>query len=93
MQGNVNPTIYAAALYNIFDGMKRLRLFERFGFNLPKSEYPQIPARVITDYDEWMFMSKYHDWIAIESEQVLSNYSLPTELAELLNSHIDRETE
>lgn len=36
MQGNINPTIYAAALYNIFDGMKGLRLFDRFRFNLPK---------------------------------------------------------
>jgi len=27
--------IYAAGLYNIFDAMKGLRIFERFCFNLP----------------------------------------------------------
>lgn len=93
MQSNVNPAIYAAALYNIYDGMKGLRLFERFGFNTPPSKDAAIPARAITDYTEWLFVPEYHDWIGADNEQVLSNYSLPPELAELLGNCIDKETE
>ncbi len=37
--------IYAAALDNIFKAMKGLRIFERFGFNLP-NELVQKPMQV-----------------------------------------------
>ena len=93
LQSDVNPTIYAAALYNIYDGMKGLRLFERFGFNAPKEKKAAQPARVVTDYDEWIFSPAYHDWLQTDSEQVLSNYTLPAELGDLLAHHIDQETE
>ena len=93
LQSDVNPTIYAAALYNIYDGMKGLRLFERFGFNAPKKKKTVQPARVVTDYDEWIFAPHYHDWMQTDSEQVLSNYTLPAELGDLLANHIDKQME
>jgi hypothetical protein len=49
-KGNHNPTICAAALHNIFAAMKGLRIFERFGFDLPKSKAEAIPARVTNEY-------------------------------------------
>jgi len=52
-----------------------------------------MPARVVTDYDEWSFMPECHDWIGIDNEQVLSNYELSAELAELLGNCIDRSLE
>lgn len=93
LQSNADPTIYAAALYNIYDGMKGLRLFDRFGFNLPKTVTTPTPARIITDYTEWFFAPQYHDWLQSDSEQSLSNYTLPAELEDLLKNHIDKETE
>lgn len=93
VQSDADPTIYAAALYNIYDGMRGLRLFERFGFNLPKTDTLSTPARVITEYEEWYFAPQYHDWLQVDSEQMLSNYTLPAELEELLRNHIDKETE
>lgn len=48
--------IYTGAFNNIFNAMKGLRIFERFGFDLPKhSEKEKPPSNVIQDYGEWFF--------------------------------------
>ncbi len=38
-QQSTERDIYAAALFNIFEAMKGQRIFDRFGFNLPKTDY------------------------------------------------------
>ena len=90
----VNRDIYVAALYNIFDAMKKLRIFERFGFDLPKGIIRErIGARVVSKYAEWVFVAKYADWLNTQNELVLSGYTPETELVNLLEYNIDKELE
>jgi len=84
-----NPTIYAAALHNIFVAMKGIRLFERFGFDLPKSNPCLIPARVTNDYNEWVFTAEQHDWVSADSDDVLSSFQPKPGLMNLLDNNID----
>jgi plasmid rolling circle replication initiator protein Rep len=89
-QIDTDRSIYAAALNNIFIAMKGLRIFERFGFNLPKSEPKEIKqAKVTTDFEEWHFAPQYFDWLNTESELVLTGYSPSNELLNLLENNID----
>ena len=62
--------------------MKGLRIFDRF---------PKKPkgARLIDDFHEWIFLPEYHDWHSAENELVLSAYSPPNELINLLKNNID----
>lgn len=84
--------IYAAALYNIFDAMEGHRIFDRFGFDLPKIEpKTRKGARLISDYSEWLFTPQYFDWLHTESELALTGFRMPNELAILLNNSIDIE--
>jgi hypothetical protein len=43
-------TLYAAALDNILCAMKGLRVFDRFGFDLPKIEQKQKKSFVTADF-------------------------------------------
>ncbi len=86
--------IQAAALYNIFEAMKGLRIFDRFGFNLPKTHQKERKgARAVTGHSEWVFMAKYHDWLNIENELTLSGYIPDAKLAYMLKNYIDVQTE
>ena len=85
--------LYAAALHNIFAAMKGLRIFDRFGFDRPKSKTEAIPAKVTNDYQEWVFMAKYHDWVSTDSEHVLSSYYPEDGLIDLLANSIDTVSE
>lgn len=86
-----NRDIYAKALYNIFMAMKGLRIFDRFGFDLPGAK-ETIPAQVVTNYTEWKFSTQYHDWLT-DSELTLTGYIAPAELINLLEYNIDKELE
>ena len=87
-------SIYAAAHYNIFEAMKGLRIFERFGFNLPKgSKTNPVGARVVREYSEWIFLPEYHDWQNVENELVLTAYNPPSQLQRLLDNNIDMVSE
>jgi hypothetical protein len=81
--------LYVAALNNIFDSMKGFRIFERFGFNLPKGKTINIGASIINQFDEWKFDSKYFDWLNTENGKPLSNYKPLSELIHLLENNID----
>lgn len=74
--GNTNNTLYAAALANIFNAMQGLRIFERFGFNLPK----ELSARktkisVAKEYQEWEYDIKSFDWLNNQTGEKLTNYT------------------
>jgi len=84
-----NPTIYAAALHNIFVAMKGMRLFDRFGFDLPKKSPCLAPARVTNDYNEWVFTADQHDWVSADSDDVLSSFQPKPSLMNLLENNID----
>lgn len=88
-----DPTVYALALYNIFEAMKGLRIFERFGFDLPAKKSLKIPGRVVTDAEEWNFVSRYRDWISKDSDLSLTDYYASEELLDLLEAKIDKNNE
>jgi len=88
-EGN-NHILYAAALNNIFHSMRGLRIFERFGFNLPKDAKPLPPgARVVSDYREWEYHSDSFDWIDNENGHGLTGYQPDGRLTHLLQNSID----
>ncbi len=83
------PKIYAAALYNIFDAMKGLRIFERFGFNLPKESTTKLPAvSIVKDYQAWEYDLKGFDWFNAIGIG-LSQFDPVSQLIELLVNNID----
>ena len=85
-----NASIHAAALDNIFRAMKGLRIFERFGFNLPKEKIKRTSKiLVIQKFDEWMFDLKYFDWLNINNKKLLTDYTPSLQLQELLHNNID----
>jgi hypothetical protein len=74
--------------------MNGLRIFERFGFNRPKTEQPKpLGQRVVTDFNEWQFLSEYFDWHHVENELVLSAYCPPPQLIDLLFNKVDPDLE
>ena len=84
-------TIYIAALDVIFRSLQGHRLFERFGFNLPKSIEPAAKnITILPDYEQWEFERKKTDWINIRNNDAYSGYKPPTELKELFEKRIDK---
>lgn len=80
--------IYVAALHNILRAMKGLRLFERFGFNLPKTNRPKH-EKLLHEYTQLKYDAGICDWIDAETEQKISNYTLPPELKKLLENNMN----
>ncbi|MEB0260502.1 protein rep [Mucilaginibacter sp. 10I4] len=90
----VNKTVYMAALHNIYQAMKNLRIFERFGFNLPKQESKEpIAINQTTDYDLWYYHHKALDWVNRETGEVLTGYTPDYNLVELFEKRTDTELE
>ncbi len=86
--------IYAAALDNIFYALKGRRIFDRFGFDLPKETYSKEGrSMLINEYQEWTFDLKQADWINTSSECALSDFQPITELLNLLQYHINTDLE
>ncbi|TWP31564.1 hypothetical protein ETU08_00770 [Apibacter muscae] len=76
--------IYIQALDAIFRAMKGKRIFERFGFNLPKQERPQPDSKLVFEFESWNFNLKVNDWVNPETGECLTGYKSPAELAYLL---------
>jgi len=87
-----NSKIYIAAMVNIIDAMKNHRVFDRFGFNLPKpiEEKVKKVSRVY-DYDRWIYVSKRMDWFSEITGQAFADYQLEVSLFNLLVNNIDTE--
>jgi hypothetical protein len=85
-------SIYSAAMYNIIISMKKIRLFERFGFNLPASSRKASKSAVVPDSSSWNYDLKANDWINEQDEQ-LSGYLPDGELSEMLACRINSELE
>jgi hypothetical protein len=86
-----SPMIYARALDNIFVAMKGKRIFERFGFNLPKKAPRKANSKLIVDFETWLFPSDAADWINPDTGETLTGYLPPLELSYLLNECINKE--
>ncbi len=82
-------TINAAAMYNIIDAMKGVRIFDRFGFNLPKRTKEIPGSKVASEYSEWKYARHYSDWLNTENELTLTGYIAPAPLVNTLRYNID----
>jgi hypothetical protein len=67
--------------------MKGIRIFERLGFNLPKSTR-ESKSTLFNQFDEWEFDPKQFDWLNIKNEATLSGYMPTNELLNLLTFNI-----
>lgn len=85
--------IYARALYNIFNAMKGLRIFDRFGFDLPKTKHKMRFPKVVVDYAEWVFDPTYQDWLNTENELNLTAFHADPALLYLLENKVDKHLE
>ncbi|HUQ67572.1 MAG TPA: hypothetical protein VM101_15525 [Flavitalea sp.] len=66
--------------------MKGIRIFERFGFNLPKPVDSKISNRnVVQDYDEWEFDRGSFDWINLANGERLADFIPMWQLVDLLD--------
>jgi hypothetical protein len=81
--------IFVRAYYNIIEAMNGIRIFERFGINLPKKNIGHKPAFVTTDYEEWVYMPECWDWQNKENELLLTAFIPQKSLVNLLETNID----
>lgn len=87
---NISPQIYTSALDNILEAMKRNRIFDRFGFNLPKVENAKAKSsKKLNQYSEWFFDNDAANWVNVLSGEFISGYELPSELKRLLTYNIN----
>lgn len=84
--------VYAHALDNILCTMKGKIIFDRFAFNLPKTDKKKTPQQLITNFDEFTFSSTSSDWVNKKTSECLTGYLQPIELSYLLNECINIET-
>lgn len=89
----VKRDIYLAALYNIYDALDGMRIFDRFGFNLPKSDKIKSlsTTQILADYEEWEFVATACDW-KNKFDETFADYSISSELENILSS-INYETQ
>ena len=86
--------IYAAALYNILGAMKGHRIFERFGFNIPKPNKAKLKkVTALAVFQIWVYNIKNTDWLKEGTDQPLTYYKPPPELAAILEYFIDEVSE
>lgn len=91
-KGNGKKTphcIYVAALHTIVRAMRDIRVFERFGFNLPKELKRETKKQVISEYDPFEYDPKYMDWVDREGAELLLGYRPTRELLYLIDKKID----
>jgi hypothetical protein len=74
--------------------MKGHRLFDRFGFDLPKKDKAVDSTQtVIWDYQKWNFEPCLLNWYDEENNELLTDYQPPPELLALLENNINKELE
>lgn len=88
-KSNLPPIIYANALDNIIEAMEGKRLFERFGFDLPKQNKVSPKYSEAATCEKWVYSSASSDWINPITGELLTGYSMPNELQYLLSDCID----
>jgi hypothetical protein len=92
--GKGESHIYAAALDNIFKAMQGLRIFDRFGFNLPKEPSKrETTATVIKNYEEWIFEPQKFDWLNSSTGETLTKFHPLFKVLVLLEMNVDTEKE
>lgn len=82
--------IYLKALDVILTSMKGKRIFDRFGFDLPKQKTSKAnKQQLVADYDEWEYNPEISDWQNVMTQERLSGYELPPSLRVILENNIN----
>lgn len=76
--------IYVAALHTILRAMKGIRIFERFGFNLPKGSKRTVKSKKVQNFEVFEYSAKYNDWMNREGAELLLGYKPTKELLGLI---------
>ncbi len=83
--------IYLAAMYNILVAMQGMRVFDRFGFNLPKGSGSKPKKSIVKEFEKWEHNPKINDWENGRG-QTLTKYLPDAKLIDLLmEMNIDKE--
>ena len=84
------PKVYVVAIYNVYSAMKRKRLFDRFGFNLPKEEkFISKGEQIINSFEDWTYQEGVNDWVNSNTGELLTGYVPTPQLYHLLENHLD----
>ncbi len=66
------------------------RVFERFGFNLPKNNKPKGGKRTtVTEYEELIFDATQFDWVNPATGEIFTGYIPEWQLMAILDNNID----
>jgi len=87
--GKRSPMIYAAAIHTILKAMENRRVFDRFGFNLPKATKARRTKMLTEGYKEWEYYPAVSDWVEKEGACTLTNYQPQPDLTLVLDKNID----
>lgn len=89
---NASRKVYTAAMYNIHKAMKGIRVFDRFGFNLPKSSHKQGQSREQMDWEAYKYKPVLQDWVNRKNQR-LTGFIPSQELMDTLTNQINSELE
>lgn len=72
-ENKIPPKIYAAVLHNIFVAIKGYRIFDKFGFELYKTDTaPKAKQQVLIDYEEIFYDPMAKDWMNYNTGELLT---------------------
>ncbi|HEX5002292.1 MAG TPA: protein rep [Bacteroidia bacterium] len=82
--------IYLKALYTIVEAMQSLRLFDRFGFNLPQvGQRPEALTTYFEHYQQGYYDTSRATWVETSSGQSLMDYTPNPSVTYLLENCLD----
>ena len=69
--------------------MRGKKLFDNFGFNLPQQNKEEIPAQLLSEFNQWIYDIELNDWINKETGETLAGYSPTANLEFLLSQQVN----
>lgn len=85
----VKPFIYVSAIDNILHVMRNKRLFDHFGFKVPKRAHEK-EAKDVDEYESWFWQLERSDWENIQdSKETLFRHDLEEEIRYILENNIE----
>jgi hypothetical protein len=84
-----NPTIYVSALDNVISALKKHRIFDRFGFNLPNRTNPQRNCKVVANATTLKYDPRQNDWTVESTGERVTDFIPEPRTVEVLENHMD----
>lgn len=85
--------LFVRALYNILEAFDGLRIFEHFGFKVPKQQITISVSKVISDFQNYQYDLRKTDWVEEVTDMTLTDYVPDEWLMNMLRGHINRTLE